>query len=61
MKEYAMTERDVCIVIGKTEDETQVTDNDTGWSEEEKEDFRRRAAQPYWKFFNWDCPSEDEE
>ena len=36
MKEDAMTERDVCIVIGKTENETQVTDNDTGWSKEEK-------------------------
>lgn len=30
MKEDAMTERDVCIVIGKTDDETQVTENDTG-------------------------------
>ena len=36
MKEDAMTERDVCIVIGKIEDETQVTSNDTGWSEEEE-------------------------
>ena len=36
MKEDAMTERDVCIVIGKTKNETQVMDNDTGWSEEEK-------------------------
>ena len=37
MKEDAMTERDVCIVIGKTENEIQVTDNDTGWSGEEKD------------------------
>lgn len=37
MKEDAMTERDVCIVIGKTKNETQVMDNDTGWSEEEKD------------------------
>ena len=41
MKEDAMTERDVCIVIGKIEDETQVTSNDTGWSEEEKERMRQ--------------------
>ena len=37
MKEDAMTERDVWIVIGKTKNETQVMDNDTGWSEEEKD------------------------
>ena len=41
MKEYAMIERDVCIVIGKNENETQVTDNDTGWSEEEKDRMRQ--------------------
>ena len=41
MKEDAMTERDVCIVIGKIEDETQVTSSDTGWSEEEKERMRQ--------------------
>lgn len=41
MKEDAMTERNVCIAIGKIEDETQVTHNDTGWSEEEKERMRQ--------------------
>lgn len=41
MKENAMTERNVCIVIGKTEDETQVTENDTGWSEEDKDRMRQ--------------------
>ena len=41
MKENAMTERNVCIVIGKTEDETQVTENDTGWSEEDKDCMRQ--------------------
>ncbi|WP_302554027.1 hypothetical protein [uncultured Bilophila sp.] len=41
MKEDAMIERDVCIVIGKNENETQVTDNDTGWSEEEKVRMRQ--------------------
>ena len=33
MKEDSMTDRDVCISIGKIEGDTQVTSNDTGWSE----------------------------
>ena len=41
MKEDSMTDRDVCISIGKIEGETQVTSNDTGWSEEEKERMRQ--------------------
>ena len=41
MKKATMTDRDVCITIGKIEDETQVTSNDTGWSEEEKECMRQ--------------------
>ena len=41
MKEDTMTDRDVCISIGKIEDETQVTSNDTGWSEEKKERMRQ--------------------
>ena len=40
MKEDTMTDRDVCISIGKIEGDTQVTSNDTGWSEEEKETIR---------------------
>lgn len=34
-----MTDRDVCISMGKIE-EAQVTNKDTGWSEEEKERMR---------------------
>ncbi|WP_314970319.1 tyrosine-type recombinase/integrase [Bilophila wadsworthia] len=41
MKEDSMTDRDVCISIGKIEGDTQVTSNDTGWSEEEKERMRQ--------------------
>lgn len=41
MKEDAMTDCDVCISIGKREGGTQVTSNDTGWSEEEKERMRQ--------------------
>ena len=26
------------------------------WTKEQKEDFKRRAAEPYWKYFHWDCP-----
>jgi len=26
------------------------------WTAEEKADFARRAAEPYWKFFNWKIP-----
>ena len=41
MKEDTMNDRDVCISIGKIEGEAQVTINDTGWSEEEKERMRQ--------------------
>ena len=41
MKEDTMTDRDVCISIGKIEGDTQVTSNDTGWSAEEKERMRQ--------------------
>lgn len=41
MKEDTMNDRDVCISIGKIEGETQVTSNDTGWGEEEKERMRQ--------------------
>lgn len=41
MKEDAMTDRDVCISIGKIEGEAQVTSKDTGWSDEEKERMRQ--------------------
>ena len=34
-------DREVCISIGKIEGEAQVTSNDTGWSEEEKERMRQ--------------------
>jgi 3-hydroxybutyryl-CoA dehydrogenase len=27
------------------------------WDEESKADFKRRAAEPYWQYFNWDLPS----
>ncbi len=26
------------------------------WSKQDKEDFLRRAAEPYWKYFNWNFP-----
>ena len=41
MKEKARSDREVCISIGKIEGEAQVTSNDTGWSEEEKERMRQ--------------------
>lgn len=28
------------------------------WTEEEKADFKKRAAEPYWKYLKWDCPEE---
>lgn len=40
MKEDAMTDREVCISIGKIEGETQMTSNDIGWSEQDKEHRR---------------------
>ncbi|WP_300778224.1 hypothetical protein [uncultured Bilophila sp.] len=41
MKEGTKNDRDVRIFIGKIEGETQVTSNDTGWSEEEKKRMRQ--------------------
>ena len=41
MKEKARSDREVCISIGNIEGEAQVTSNDTGWSEEEKERMRQ--------------------
>lgn len=29
------------------------------WSPAEIEDFKRRAAEPYWKYFNWNLPDSD--
>ena len=46
MKEKARSDREVCISIGKIEGEAQVTSNDTGWSEEEKERMRQ-AIKPH--------------
>jgi 3-hydroxybutyryl-CoA dehydrogenase len=28
------------------------------WTEEQKESFRQRTAEPYWKDFNWNCPQD---
>lgn len=28
------------------------------WDDDAKADFKRRAAEPYWKYFNWDLPAE---
>ena len=36
-----MNDRDVCISIEKIEGDMQVTSNETGWSEEEKERMRQ--------------------
>lgn len=41
MTEDTMSDRDVRISIGKIEGEKQVTSNDTGWSEEEKDRMRQ--------------------
>lgn len=41
MNENAMTDHDICVSIGKMEEESQITTNDTGWSEEEKECMRQ--------------------
>ena len=41
MNENPMTEHDVRISIGKIEEESQITTNDTGWTEEEKDRMRR--------------------
>jgi 3-hydroxybutyryl-CoA dehydrogenase len=29
------------------------------WTEEQKADFKVRAAEPYWKYFRWNCPADD--
>jgi 3-hydroxyacyl-CoA dehydrogenase len=26
------------------------------WNEESITDFKKRAAEPYWRFFNWNLP-----
>ncbi len=36
-----MNDRDICVSIGKIEEESQITTRDTGWSEEEKEHMRQ--------------------
>lgn len=41
MKKDTMNDRDVCISIGKIEGGTQVTSNDTGRNEEERERMRQ--------------------
>ena len=41
MNENPMTELDVRISIGKIEEESQITTNDTGWTEEEKDRMRQ--------------------
>lgn len=28
------------------------------WTQEEKDDFKKRATEPYWKYFKWDCPED---
>lgn len=30
------------------------------WTEEQKNDFKKRAAEPYWKYFSWNCPVKNE-
>ena len=41
MKDDAMNDHDICVSIGKIEEDSQITTNDTGWSEEEKERMRQ--------------------
>ena len=41
MNENAMNDHDICVSIGKIEEELQITTSDTGWSEEEKEHMRQ--------------------
>ena len=41
MNETPMTGHDVRISIGKIEEESQITTNDTGWTEEEKDRMRQ--------------------
>ena len=41
MNEDTMNDRDICVSIGKIEEESQITTRDTGWSEEEKEHMRQ--------------------
>ena len=41
MNEDTMNDHDICISIGKIEEESQITVNDTGWTEEDKERMRQ--------------------
>lgn len=41
MSEDTMNDHDIYVSIGKIEEESQLTINDTGWSEEEKERMRQ--------------------
>lgn len=41
MSDDAMNDHDICVFIGKIEEESQITVRDTGWSEEEKEHMRQ--------------------
>ena len=41
MKKNTSTDHDVCISIGKREEESQMTSGDTGWNEEEKERMKQ--------------------
>ena len=39
-----MNDHDICVSIGKIEEESQITTSDTGWSEEEEEKEHMRQA-----------------
>ena len=41
MNENPINDYDVRISIGKIEEESQITTNDTGWTEEEKDRMRQ--------------------
>lgn len=41
MNKDDITDCDLYVSIGKIEEESQITTNDTGWSEEEKEHMRQ--------------------
>lgn len=41
MNEDTIADRNIYVSIGKIEEESQITTNDTGWSEEEKEHMRQ--------------------
>lgn len=53
MKEDAMTDRDVCISIGKKEGEAQITSKNTGWNEEQKERMRQAGYDDMDKLRAW--------